>query len=77
MTKDTDEYLAPNNPKSYLRNGRVTKDANGCLGPKNLLSPTYEVDGSSRTPTGALIMKFIKSTSRVDGPSRTLTGASV
>ena len=61
MTKDTDEYLAPNNPKSYLRNGRVTKDANGCLGPKNLLSPTYEVDGSSRTPTGALIMKFIKS----------------
>lgn len=61
MTKDTDGYLAPNNPKSCLWNGWVTKDANGCLGPKILLSPTYGVDRSSRTPTGALIMKFMKS----------------
>ena len=61
MTEDTNEYLALNNPKSCLRNGRVTKNANGCLCPKHLLSSTYGVDGSSRTPIGTLIMKFIKS----------------
>ena len=48
--------------KSYLRNGRIIKDTDGCLVPKKYLtSPTYRVDGSPRTLTGALVTKNLLS----------------
>ena len=38
----------------------MTKDTDKYLVTK-ILSPTYRVDGSSRTPIGVLVLKFIKS----------------
>ena len=35
--------------KSYIWSGRITKNTNECLGPKNLLSLTYGVEGSPNT----------------------------
>lgn len=63
------------NYKSYLQGGRIIKDTDGCLD-QNIPSPTYRVDGPSRTPMGALTKEKISSpTYRVDKSSRTPTGA--
>ena len=75
--------------KSYLRGGWITKNTNGCLGLKIYqvqptrwtnhqgTRPTYGVDGSPRTPIGALVLKSIKSTYVVDGSPRIPMGALV
>ena len=63
------------NSKFYLQDGRIVKDINGCLD-QNIPSPTYEVNGPLRTPTGPLNKEKIPSpTYRVDGSSRTSMGA--
>ena len=46
----------PKNPKSYLWDGRITQDPDGCFIQK-ILSPTYGMNESTRTPTGALTKK--------------------
>ena len=40
--------------------GRITRDIDGCLGPKNLSTPIHRVDESLRTQMGAFVLKIIK-----------------
>ena len=52
--------------KSYLQDGWITKDTDGCL-VQQILSPTYEMDGSPWTSTGAWSKKSkVLTTGQID-----------
>ena len=79
IIKDTDECLGPKNIYEFLPMGWMDHQGHWWVPwSQKITSPTYEVDGLSRTPIGALVSKNLWSpTYRVDEFSRTPTGALV